>query len=1337
MSPDQKKDKKKPSVLDQWRSRKKGSVRKVISPKPEDQIARPSSGQHRLWLLQQLYPKNTFYQYGHLYKIKGKLDIERLNQSFQKIIDRHEILRTNFEETANGVELKLNPSPTFQMNVINLSSLETTEQQAEADKIIKAETSRKFDLADGLLMRINLLQFSETEHWMVLSIHHIIGDRSSLLLLNDELFSYYETLGKEEEITAKPLPIQYSDYAYWKNNQKTDEKQLDYWLNHLKGELALLSLPTDYTRPKNATFRGATISRNLNAELSEKLQQLAKQNNTTLYNVMLTAFKILLYRYTHQTDLIVGSPFSNRDKTELEKLIGFFNETLVLRTQLSDNISFEDCIQKVKETTIKAFEHKHVSFDELVQKIQPTRHGSMNPLFQAMFVFNNAHVPQYADLDIQIEEKALDLGVSKFDLTLFANKHEQHLELALEFSLDLFEEETIERMLRHLEVILESVAQDASQLISKIPVLDAAERNRILVEWNDTKIAPSKEKGIHHLIEKIAASYPKQIAASFQNQQLTYEQLNQQANNIAAHLVNIGVQSNTLVGLYTERSLEMVIGILGILKAGAAYLPLDPKYPSERIEYMLKDAEVSFVLTKDTIKDQFPTDSIQIIEIKKAINSNHTYQPVEMDDSQLAYLIYTSGSSGKPKGVPISHRNLLHSTTSRFQYFKNQPSAFLLLSSFSFDSSIVGIFWTLCSGGTLVLPANRIEQDIRALAQLIKANHISHTLLLPSLYRLLLEYAAVSDLSSLNTVMVAGEASSAALIQQHYKKIPRVELVNEYGPTEGTVWCTAHKILPEDAFGMVPIGRPIPNVQNYILDQNLEPVPVGVIGELYIGGAGVATGYWKRPKLTSERFVPNHFDKNASPNLYKTGDLVRYRANGLIDFLGRADHQVKIRGHRIELDEVKKVLTQLKIVQDAVVIVQNENNLPRLIAYLAIRDSEKDLDIRFLLKEKLPEYMIPSAFVILAEFPKLPNGKINLSKLPTPDKTDFSGNTGFKAPKTEIEQELAKIWEKVLKITPIGIHDNFFEIGGDSMRSIQVIAKAQEVGLEIASHQLFEYQTIGELAKFLEKSEDSEAADNWSSLVSLNKSGAKSPLFCIHSGGGHVFFYQPLAKHLSADQPLYALQPLGLNGEETLHSSIEEMATFYLNEMKKVQPSGPYHILGTCFSNAVGLEMANQLKAAGEEIALLLFIDSGPAYLEGAAIRGERKTMSRFMEMIKDGNWKGIQRKFRNRWIRTKQKALSPLENQQETNLRVTINSLNHLYNYYNWTPYDGKITFIRSTEFAEREDKKTHISQWTKLAKGGLEVHVVPGHHLTLFAEPEVQGLAIKIEECLQALNI
>ncbi|MBL4709776.1 MAG: amino acid adenylation domain-containing protein [Flavobacteriales bacterium] len=586
---------------------------------------------------------------------------------------------------------------------------------------------------------------------------------------------------------------------------------------------------------------------------------------------------------------------------------------------------------------------------------------------------------------------------------------------------------------------------------------------------------------------------------------------------------------------------------------------------------MMADSSAKIVLVQTEIKDQLSTGLVSKVEIVPFLSEDEKPESFETQDllDKAAYVIYTSGSTGQPKAVPVTHSNLIHSNVARFHFYQDTPSSFLLLSSFSFDSSVAGIFWTLCSGGKLVLPPQRIEQDVEQLSTLIQKERVSHSLMLPSLYQVILTFAAKEKLQSLVAIIVAGEACSKGLINEHFKKLSPVKLYNEYGPTEASVWCIAHEFIKEDNYNTVPIGKAIPNAKTYILDQFMQPVPLGISGELYIGGIGVTKGYLNRPDLTGEKFLPNPFSKGEQ--IYKTGDVARYRKDGIIDFLGRSDSQVKIRGHRVELEEIRSIILQQKDVNEAVIYIHEENGNKNIIAYLESKVETVEQFVQKELKTKLPSYMVPSSFVVMESLPKLPNGKVDVNHLPSPS---LSTSINYVAPANEIQEQLVTIWQEVLNLKQIGIHDNFFDIGGDSIRSIQIIAKARKIGLQLKPASVLEHQTIAQLSEIL-MSANSE--DTWSSIVALKTSGDKVPLFCIHSGGAHVLFYQGLAKNMTIDRPVYAIQPSGIDGDEDYHNSVVEMATDYISEMKKIQQTGPYHLIGTCFGNAVGLEMMHQL----------------------------------------------------------------------------------------------------------------------------------------------------------------
>ncbi|MFK7935904.1 MAG: amino acid adenylation domain-containing protein, partial [Saprospiraceae bacterium] len=916
----------KKSTLDQWLARKKKPAIAGIQPMPADTPAPLSHGQERLWLLQQLQPENPFYQYAHAYRFRGKLNIEILIASFQKVVERHAVLRTNFIQTENGVQQVVHSHLSLPVEQIDLRALAAAEQQIRIENHIVDKVKATFSLEKDPLLRLSILQLKNDEWLVFLAIHHIIGDRWSLQVLQDEVASSYRSAVKQLADTKplSPLTIQYADYAYWQRKQPQRQADLDYWLKKLAGDLPVLQLPADRSRPNRASFKGASLSRSLSRDLSDQIKAFSKQHNTTAFAFTLTVYQILLYRLSAQTDLRIGVPFTNRDQKVLEKLFGFFNETLVLRADLAQDLTFSELLSQTKENVATAFQHKNTAFETLVKELKPTRLGSENPLFQAMFLYNAPQpLPEFSE-EVQVEEEVVDLGVAKFDLTLFVNDDGEQLTTTFEYATDLFEQTTIERWQGHFSVLLEHILAHPQQTIRTLPILSTAEQQTILQDWNNTK--QSIPKGyILSLFDQQAKQEPTSICVVDQEKKLSYEEVKTLAERVAFQLRQRGIGNGDIVGLHAQRSVHLLIGIIGILKAGGTYLPLDPDYPQERTAYILKDAGAKLVLSQRAIVADLPAD-LEVLTFEEAVSHDALFTEVEIAEQQLAYLIYTSGSTGKPKGVPISHHNLLVSTAARFSFYERMPTAFLLMSSFAFDSSVAGIFWTITTGGTLVIPPKRIEQDIEQLAQIIHKNQVSHTLLLPSLYHLLLQHAPAEQLQSLTTVMVAGEACLPKVVNQHFTTLPDTHLYNEYGPTEGTVWCTAQRVEPISAAGSVPIGRPIPNVENYILDANQQPVPIGVAGELYIGGATLASGYWQRPELTAERFIEWKIAGRAAKRLYRTGDLVSYRSDGTIEFLGRVDRQVKIRGYRIEPDEIRSLLLQQSGVQDAIIKVETEGS---------------------------------------------------------------------------------------------------------------------------------------------------------------------------------------------------------------------------------------------------------------------------------------------------------------------------------------------------------------------------------------------------------------------------
>ncbi|MEL6393292.1 MAG: amino acid adenylation domain-containing protein, partial [Bacteroidota bacterium] len=695
------------------------------------------------------------------------------------------------------------------------------------------------------------------------------------------------------------------------------------------------------------------------------------------------------------------------------------------------------------------------------------------------------------------------------------------------------------------------------------------------------------------LIFKAAAENPDAIAVVGQHGQISYRQLIVAASRLAKELKQKELKPGERVGLYMDRGPRLFAGMLGILAAGGAYVPMDPQYPNGRLSFIAEDADLTIIVVDADVPLHDFHSNYDTLEVSDAVFGQGDVEAevsvfADVQPENAAYLIYTSGSTGQPKGVLINHENLLNSTSARFEFYDHQPKSFLLLSSFSFDSSVAGIFWTLSRGGKLVVPQGGIEQDILELGGWFEAHSITHSLMLPSLYQLVLDFVPTKQLDHLACIAVAGEACTPHLVGKHFEVLPEVQLINEYGPTEGTVWSTAHKLTINDINrSMVPIGRPIPNMRNYVLSSTLSPLPVGVIGELFIGGRGISSGYWRRSDLTQTRFLSDPFTDDSKAMLYRTGDLARYRDDGCIEFLGRADHQIKIRGHRVEPQELATAITSYTSVKEAVVRVVDLGAGPELAAYVVADTGGAGFDqkpLRAFLRNKLPNYMQPKQILIVGELPRLPNGKLDMLSLPDPVAANAARAEG-RLPASETELILSSIWSGVLGVSKILAEDDFFGLGGDSLKSIRLIAQAKKHGLEITPSLLFRHSALEDLARALDDqaiNNESKHAKAWyDPIVALKKEGNRPPLFCFHSGGGHVFFYRPLAERLLAERPLYAIQPPGLDGAPQPFASIEEMTAFYLQEIKKVQAKGPYHILGTCFSNAVCLELTKRLEQAG------------------------------------------------------------------------------------------------------------------------------------------------------------
>jgi amino acid adenylation domain-containing protein len=1071
----------KQALLAKWLS-KGGAAENTAASIPRRQGDGPvplSLEQQRIWFFNQLEPESPLYNMPIAARLRGTLNVQALRQAMDIVASRHEALRTRFvgEPPAQTIDA---PS-SVPMRLIDLREMPADGREAEARRLLEAEAKVAFDLSQDLMVRAVLVRLEEQDWILQVLMHHIASDDWSWRVFCSEVATAYGAMVANQKVELPEPAVQYGDFAVWQKdwlNGKVLEKQTAYWRKQLEGAPPVLDLPTDRPRPVSQTFRGACEWLKLPAQLSEKLNALGQSGGFTPYMILLAAFQTLIHRYTGQEDIVVGSPVAGRNRASLEKVVGLFVNMLVLRTKLDGNPDFYELLHRTQATVFEALANQELPFEKLVAELQPERSASYSPLIQVMFALQDELSDNLKLPGMEISQFPLDPGTAKFDLTFTIVKSGATLNCCAEYNTDLFDADTVRRMLGHYEKVLESIAANADQCVSDIPLLAENERQQMLVEWNKTAADYPREKCVHELFAEQAAATPKAVAVVFGAESLTYEELDWRSNQLAHHLKFLGARPGSLVAISMERSLEMVIALMGTLKAGAAYVPLDPAFPADRLRFMLDDSKASLLLTRSEEKERWgelPANVRAVcLDTDWRLISEEADEAlsVSMSSENRTYVIYTSGSTGWPKGVEIPHRavaNFLYSM--RREPGLTAADKLLAVTSISFDIAGLEIFMPLTVGARLILASAEEIFDATKMKALIRSSGATVMQATPSFWQFLVE----SDWSGDRQIKVlcGGEALSRELADKLLERAG--EVWNLYGPTETTIWSTICKITP--GTGPICIGQPIANTQLYLMDAHLQPVPIGVPGELHIGGHGVARGYLNRPELTSEKFIPDPFSEGN--RLYKTGDLARYRADGTLECLGRNDFQVKLRGHRIDLGEIESVLRRYPNVCEAVVSLrEEERGQKRLVAYLQ-RSSHPSPDAGMLqqfLKMKLPDYMIPSAFVVLDRFPLTPNGKINRKALPAPTPERPESKHGFTPPRTPTEESLAKIWRELLRQEVIGIDDNFFESGGHSLLAMQLLTRVRsEFKTELSLRNIFEAPTIAELAAILDRAKNRSA----------------------------------------------------------------------------------------------------------------------------------------------------------------------------------------------------------------------------------------------------------------------
>ena len=1055
-----------------------------------------SFAQQRLWFLEQLYPGTPLHNISRALRLTGALDTEVLRRTLDAIAARHEALRTTIV-TMNGTPMQVVAAASrVPLVLTDLRGWAEPEREAEARRLILEEARRPFDLTRGPLFRGMLLRLGAEEHLLLLAMHHIVSDGWSMGILSRELTAFYEALTTGAPTGLPDLPIQYADYAVWQRERLQGERlerELVYWREQLQGAPPVIELPTDRPRPPVQSSRGAKQGILLPPGVTGQLRALSQREGVTLFTTVLAAFQTLLSRYTGQDDIVVGSPIAGRTRTETEGLIGFFVNTLALRTDLSGDPTFRELIRRVREVTLGAYAHPDIPFEQLVEELQPERDMSRTPIFQVALAMQNVPHHELKLRGLTLRAEPADSATAKFDLTLFVTERGDGLRVAMEYCTDLFDAGTIGRLLGHFRTLLDGIAGDPDRRLSELPLLTEPERHQVLAEWNATTTDYPRDATIGDRFRSQAARTPDAVAVIGEGERLTYRELDARSNRLARYLGSRGVGPETRVGICLERSVDLVVGTLGIVKSGAAYVPLDPSHPPDRLRFLLADSSASVLITESRHGARVPPGCVATticLDQERAAIVGEADEPPQGGAlaGNLAYVMYTSGSTGVPKGVAVPHRAVVRLVQGT-DYFRGGPDeTFLQLAPIAFDASTFEIWGALLTGARLVVaPPGTL--GLEEIGRVVREHGVSTLWLTAGLFHLMAD-RGLDDLRGLRQLLAGGDVLSVADVERVLSDLPDCRMINGYGPTESTTFASCHRVVAGDLRGSVPIGRPIANTRAYVLDRRMGPVPAGVPGELYLGGEGLARGYLDRPGLTAERFVPDPFDPapggEPGGRLYRTGDRVRWRPDGTLEFLGRMDDQIKVRGHRVEPGEVEASLLAHPAVRTAVVVPRED--IPgekRLVAYLVPEPAAPGVsELRAFLHQRLPDFMVPSAFVRARGASLSPTGKVDRRSLPPPVDQPGDSAEPFVGPRGPIEELLAGIWAAVLRLDRVGIHDNFFQLGGHSLLATQVISRIlTTLGVALPLRVVFEAPTVAGLAGHVVAAQHGEASRQGPALV--------------------------------------------------------------------------------------------------------------------------------------------------------------------------------------------------------------------------------------------------------------
>lgn len=1318
--------------------RDRATIRRVRSVPTE-----VSFGQQRLWFLAQLESGSAAYNAPMAWRIAGPLNVSALQRSLNQLVVRHEALRTTFIAVDGYPRQIINETLPISIGMNDLRTVERSQRESEISRCIREQAQRPFILSAGPMLRAALFRIDDQKHIFVLTLHHIVCDGSSNAILLEELALFYEAFAAEKAIRLPEPPAHYADFAVWQRELVPEirDVQLAYWREQLRDCPAALDFPSDRAHPVHTRFRGDIEYRNLSRQLSKDFRLLARDHGVADFMALVALFQVLLSRYTGQEDVCVGCPVTHRTQPEVSRVIGFFSNMVALRGRLEANPTVRELSHKVRETVCGAYANCDLPFEQLVAELQPERIPGRNPFFQAML---EVQEPAWRHLEIPGTEcKVLPVhnGTSKFDFSLLVTDHAEGFRLALEYNADLAEAETARGMLEHYENLLRGSVNNPHCRVFDLPLVGSTEREELLLKWNNSREDYLDADCAHRLFEAQVEKTPDAIAVRFRDQSLTYRELNIRANQLAHYLVSLGAGPEVLIAVCLERSVDLLIALLAVMKSGAAYLPLDPFHASERRQAILQDSGVRMLFTdrpnQDNSQNTLATSACSVVLFKDASTeccpASNLHVAVRPND--LAYVIYTSGSTGRPKGVEVEHRNLANFLmTTRNAPGLSRQDVLLAVTTVSFDIAGLELWLPLIVGASVIIASCDEAMDAHRLMNLLEESRVTVMQATPATWRMLLAAGWMG--SSRLKVLCGGESLSSSLA---YELLARCGSVwNMYGPTETTTWSSLHQVKGVET-AVVPIGRPIGNTTMYVLDRNMEPVPVGVRGELYIGGAGVARGYLGAPQLTAERFVANAFSRDTDARLYRTGDIVRQRQDGNIEFLGRNDSQIKVRGFRIEPAEVEAVLAKNPAVQEAVVQAREDiHGDKRLVAYVVPASANvhhRLSQLRSFMQASLPDYMVPSVFVILDALPKTPSGKLDRNALPPSGHR--AQETAVVVPGDAIETRLTGIWEMLLDVHPVGVTDNFFELGGDSLLSTHLFARVEEeFGRQLPAGTLFEAPTIKTLAAILRQ-------DSWvsSPLIEV-QAGDRSvpPLFLVQARVG----YRALAAELGAQQPVYVVPYDDLfvsDTERGLRSLAEELA----QRIRHHQPKGPYYLGGWCLAGHVAFAVACELYKQGEEVALLAIIDIwAPGYAERSrrsalcsltdplvwhlryALHG---SLQQKMDWVAAGfRAVGWQAKYRAwqmaRWyFRRIGRSLPHF-------LRNTTRLMGEAADKDATSSYPGRITLLRSSQSTHTRYERSDLG-WRRIAVRGVDVYEIAGLKRAVM-RANVTEVGLRLKECL-----